>query len=240
MRSPSEVGIPTSICGGNVRASGPGGDCSGNVSGWSALNNALQNIQNFLSEMAKGEGSVLRFRLTEKLSPGGQAGADIYRFDATGYVKQRDGVVFDEIEYWRGLAGDYGWCTLRDGSDGNYSVIVLPATLGLSSSTGAGTGNGGASRGGDYTTDSNALSQAFAQYGAEAPPLGVWNVWGTLTQTLTFGGTANMTLSGTNITIPVHDYLLQSGQTVASGKKVMAAWDIVTKRYNVASTQCSS
>lgn len=60
---------------------------------------------------------------------------------------------------------------------------------------------------------------------------------GTLTGTLTFGGSTTMTVAGTGATLTVNDWLLSSGQTVASGKQVTAFLDANGNWY-VDGAQC--
>lgn len=69
---------------------------------------------------------------------------------------------------------------------------------------------------------------------------------GKLDGTLSVGGSATMSVwkwngsaeadTGDNIT--VYDFLLASGQTIASGKKVVAEWDSASGRWYVVSAEC--
>lgn len=68
-------------------------------------------------------------------------------------------------------------------------------------------------------------------------------VRGTLDGTLTFGGSATLSVysagSDTGANVTVHDTLLLSGQTVAAGKFVTAGWEASSGRYYVTGAQCS-
>lgn len=65
---------------------------------------------------------------------------------------------------------------------------------------------------------------------------------GKLTGTLSPGGSAEMTVwrsdAATSETVTVHDWMLKSGQTIASGKKVVATYFPDSKRWYVTAAEC--
>ncbi len=64
---------------------------------------------------------------------------------------------------------------------------------------------------------------------------------GTLTSTLNFGSSATMTIAGTSTSITVYDWLLSSGQSVASGIQVTVFFDSAAAGlYYVDGAQCTS
>lgn len=73
------------------------------------------------------------------------------------------------------------------------------------------------------------------------------NIRGKLDAELTYQGSATMSIwwyngsaeadSGDNVT--VYDWLLSTGQTIASGKQITAAWDARSGRYYVTGAQCA-
>jgi hypothetical protein len=81
-----------------------------------------------------------------------------------------------------------------------------------------------------YLADSNRW------YIVGVPPPGILR--GTLTTTLSPGGSASMTVAGGGGTITVFDWLLQSGQTIANGSKVIVAGDLSDANYYVIAAAC--
>ena len=77
-------------------------------SGDQGLNKLAMATKKAIEQLAKGVGTVLRFKLTSTLTPGGSGTAEIQEFDGGGYSRQRDGVIHDEEPggLWEGFVGD--------------------------------------------------------------------------------------------------------------------------------------
>ena len=84
------------------------------------------------------------------------------------------------------------------------------------------------------------LSQLFQDLGDAPyqPPLRAWVLFGTLNETLNYHSHAIMTVDGSSQQLTAFDALLASGDTVASGLPVVAAWNIVKRWYDVIGTRC--
>jgi len=113
----SDIGINQALCG---RAG-------------AALSHLASQLQTILERIARGEGSVLRFKLTSPLEAGSNAAANVLAFDEGGFAVQRGGTVFDEEPngLWSGESGDEGWCTARDNNEDQYSIIFMSPISGL-------------------------------------------------------------------------------------------------------------
>ena len=96
-------------------------------SGDQGLNKLAMATKKAIEQLAKGVGTVLRFKLTSTLTPGGSGTAEIQEFDGGGYSRQRDGVIHDEEPggLWEGFVGDEGWCTGRAGEQGRFSIVWM-------------------------------------------------------------------------------------------------------------------
>ena len=74
-----------------------------------------------------------------------------------------------------------------------------------------------------------------------------WTTRGKLDGALSFGGSATMSVwwwngsaeADTTVNVTVYDWLLVSGQSIASGTQVTAAWDARSGRYYVTGAQCA-
>lgn len=199
---------------------------------FSQLVNAIHNL---FQQLANGTGTVLRFELTETLVPGSMAGAKIHHFEEGGFSQQRTGTVHDEEPngFWWGGVGDEGWCTGRDGEEDEYSVIILPRTVGAPPAAGGGP-NGG--------NNDSVLQQLFNELliagGDFYPPFDIWGLFGTLTSELTFEGSATFSVTGSAQTLTVWDALLNSGQSLAASAEAHVSWNVVTKRFEVDAAEC--
>lgn len=122
MFTASEIGINPTVCVSSGKNGGGGGG------GNQIINHNFQTINNLFTQIASGVGAVLRFKLTSELTQGGHANASIQRYDGTGFSRVSDGLVFDEEPggFWSGDVDAEGWCTARDGKEGEYSIIYMP------------------------------------------------------------------------------------------------------------------
>jgi hypothetical protein len=105
-----DIGIPGSFC-----------------EGAQGLNRLAQAVRNNFVKMSRGTGTLFRFKLTEALTAGSHAAASIESWNGSAYANQRDGTVYDEEPggAWSGVVGDEGWCTGRDNTDGQFSIILM-------------------------------------------------------------------------------------------------------------------